>query len=47
MNKMQKLLQNALLFENVREHLFINLTIKMKSHGISHSKPFQITNTGV
>ena len=47
MKKTQKLLQNASLFENVREQLFINLTIKMKSHGISHSKPFQITNTGV
>lgn len=47
MNKTQKLLQNASLLENATEQLSINLTLKMKTHGISHSKPFQITNTGV
>ena len=42
MNKMHKLLQNASLLEDAREQLFINLTIKMKYHGISYSRPFQI-----
>ena len=47
MNKTQKLLQNSSLLENATEQLSINLTLKMKTHGISHSKPFKITNTGV